>query len=222
MTDHKIRDRVRKLLAMAADEGASENEKAFALKRAEAMIEEHNIQIGEGWDESSTIEVIKGEYFVRGMQAKYHILVGSSIAMLYDCLHVNNKPLGAHQFWGMSHQVEAAEETFLWIVAQIDDLYRVALKAFSGQLTKSQRAELRASFKDGAATRVNHRICEILEKRSDSRDSRALVVVDAAAAVLEEMSKDLKSIVPTVRSGFGTEAGYRAGDQVRIQKEVEA
>lgn len=218
-----IRIRVRKLLAMAADAGASDNEKAIAMRKAQALIEEHNIELGTLGD-ADTITVGKGDRFGAGMRYPYHHVIATQVAELYECRHVHwsNGKLG-HAFWGMSHQVEAAEETFMWIVAQVEDLYRIALKAFDGRLDKQGRAELRSSFKDACAAKVAQRIRAIIYERSGARDSRALVVVNTAKEKVDQMIADdgvKAKKLPALREGFGTGAGYNAGDQVRIQREV--
>jgi hypothetical protein len=222
MTDN-IRSKVRKLLALAGDAGATDNEREVAMRKAQAMIEEHNIELGSLDDFAEQIKLTKGDIFTRGMKLPYHRVIAQWVAELYDCKHLIYKDIGGHQYWGLNHQVEAAEETFLWIVAQVEDLYRVALKAFDGQLTKGQRAELRASFKDAAAARIAARIHSILQSRKQGRDSRALVVIDTVAQkIAEELAKDqIKQAKPVaLREGFGTQAGWNAGDMVRIQREV--
>jgi len=224
MTD-SIRIKVRKLLAMAADAGASDNEKAFAMRKAQQLIEEHNIILGEEADADS-IEVVKGGRFGVGLKYPYHRVVAQQVAYLYDCRHMFwSNGRDGHAFWGMSHQVEAAEETFVWVIAQIEDLYRIALKAFDGGLGKSQRAELRSSFKDACAAKVAQRIHDIIAQRDQTgRHSRALVVVETATHKVDEMIKaeNVKTKkLPALRQGFGTIAGYNAGDQVQIQKGVQ-
>lgn len=218
----KFRTLVRKLLAMASDPGASDNERGVAMAKAQRLIEEHNIELGDLDNFEETIKVVQGDRFAVKWKLPYHRVVFGAVAELYECRHLMWK-LGAngHSFWGMSHQVEAAEETAIWIIAQIEDLYRVALKAFDGQLSKTQRAELRASFKDAAAARVVQRIFEIIAQRRINRDSRALVVVNTAKQKLDEMVKegDIKSAkAVALREGFGTGAGYNAGAYVQIQK----
>jgi len=220
MTD-SIRIKVRKLLALASDGGATDNERAVAMKKAQALIEEHNIVLGEEGS-ADDIKVTKGDILRGRYHLAYHRILGGHVALLYDCKHIIwDGGRGGMSFWGMSYQVEAAEETFLWIVAQVEDLYRQALKAFDGKLTKAQRAELRGSFKDACAARVAHRIRLIIEDRSKARDSRALVVVNTIAEKLAEEASGLrKSKAISIREGFGTGAGWNAGDLVRIQREV--
>lgn len=218
-----IRSKIRKLLAMAGDVAASENERAFAMKKAQELIEEHNIEMGSIEDAADHVVLTKGSIFVKNMKYPYHRLIGAWVAKLYDCQHFIYKDVGGHSYWGANHSVEAAEETFLWVVAQVEDLYRLALKAFDGELTKSQRAELRASFKDAAAQRIAERIHRILVERSRSRDSRALVVVDTIAAKIQEeiaANEIKKAKQVALREGFGTNAGYQAGELVKIQRDI--
>lgn len=220
--DNSIRRRIRAMLALAGDAGATDGEREVAMRKAQELIEKHNIELGEEENFADTITIVKGDVFARGLKLPYHRVIAGAVASLYEGRHImyRNGELG-HSFWGMSHQVEAAEETFLWVIAQIEDLYRVALKAFDGQLTKSQRAELRASFKDAAAARVALRIHQIIAARAAKRDSRALVVVNVAEQKLNEEMKDMKIAKPlALREGFGTGAGYNAGGLVKIQKDV--
>lgn len=223
MTTDNIRSRVRKLLALAGDGGATDNERAVAMQKAQALIKEHNIQLGSLDDFAEQIKIVKGEMFVHNLKHPYHRVLARGVARLYECQNMVYQKVGGFSYWGLNHQVEAAEEAFLWIVAQVEELYRVALKAFDGQLSKQQRAELRASFKDACAVRVAQRIDMIMSERRETRDSRALVVVDTTAAKLAEAMSGMKQAkAVALRDGFGTGAGYRAGDQVQIQKGVRA
>jgi hypothetical protein len=62
-----------------------------------------------------------------------------------------------------------------------------------------------------------------LQSRKQTRDSRALVVVNTATQKIQDIL-DENEIKPArqlaLRSGFGTGAGYNAGGLVKIQKEV--
>lgn len=217
-----MRLKIRKLLALAGN-NSNEAEAAAALAKAQQLMEEHNIELGNEEDFEEQITIVQGDMFVTNFKLPFHYTIAYAVGELYGCRNLVWKQVGGHCFVGMSHQVEAAEETFLWIIAQIEGLYSTALKGFSGTLTKYQRAELRASFKDAAAIRVAQRINEILRNRQLSTSgSRALVVVNVAKEKIEEMIGHKKvAKTPALRSGFGTNIGYEAGNQVRIQKEVQ-
>lgn len=223
MTD-SIRIKIRKLLALAGN-NSNEHEAAVALAKAQALMEEHNIEMGNEEDFEDKISIVEGPCFVRNQGKSFHKLIARAVAELYGCRNVVYRQVDGIAFWGVQAHTEAAEETYLWVVAQVEGLYSTALKAFNGRLTRAQRVELRASFKDAAAYRVYERVQAILaSRRIDPAASRALVVVDTISAALNdymEQSKLKKSRQLKLRSGFGTGAGYKAGDMVRIQKEVQ-
>lgn len=215
----KVRDRIRKLLALARN-NSSEHEANAALERAQAMMLEYGVtEVG---DDPEHIEVRAGEWINGHFRAAWHFQVAYAIARLYGCRNMFVKDRGLHRFAGMQHQIDAAEETFLWVVDQVEGYYKTALKAFDGQLSKTQRAELRASFKDAAALRIQVRVSKILNDRKAS--ANALVVVDTANEKVNQMFEEMEvkeRKMPALREGFGTGAGFNAGGLVRIQKEVQ-
>lgn len=217
----KIRDRIRKLLALAKN-NTNEHEANAALARAQEMMVEYGVN--EVGDDPESIEVIRGDYMNGTFRAAWHFQVASAVARLYGCRNffTTGKHKGLHGFAGMPHQIEAAEETFLWIVDQIEEYYKQALKAFDGGLSKTQRVELRASFKDAAASRIQVRVSKILNDRRPT--GTALVVVDTVQEKVNEMFNEAgikERSLPALRDGFGTGAGFNAGGLVRIQKEVD-
>lgn len=215
-----IRNRVRKLLALASDPGATDNERAVAMSKAQMLIDEHSIILGEEHPEQ--IRAIKGDRFGKGFGKPFHRLAQSAIARLYDVepiMYASGK--AGYSYWGLSHQVEAAEETFFWVVAQIEEQYRFALKTFDGTLDRSGRADLRKSFKDAAAMTLHDRVTEILASRK--RDSRALVVVNDVQEQIRAMKtegkvKEGRSV--SVREGLGSHLGREAGRRIKVQRDV--
>lgn len=210
----QIRIKIRKLLSLA-NNNDNEHQAAAALKKAHDLMLEHGItEIGE---DAETIDIIKGDWF-DGYTATWHKYIASGVAKLYDAGTVRTEDNRYRRFIGMPYQVDACEETFKIICEQIERWYKVALSAFGGQLTKAQRAELRASFKEAAALRVLERVMEILNTREKS--SQALVVIDRR--VEEAMAAIETKPLPALRTGFGTIAGYNVGNMVQIQKEVKS
>jgi hypothetical protein len=216
-----VRNKIRKLLALAND-GTNEHVSEVAFNKARELMEAHGItEVG---DDLESIAAHEGDYFCSNMKQPWHSILLSHVGKLYGCKPLNGGGVnwGRHRYFGMTHQIEAAEETFLFVVDQIETMYKIALKAFDGGLTKSQRAELRASFKDAAASRVGLRIKKILDARTS--ESRALVIIntvdDQFKAHMEEHGIRRREIV--ARPGFGAGAGFNAGGLIRIQKEVKA
>lgn len=220
MNTESARIKIRKLLALGAD-GTNEHVSRLALEKAYAMMQEYGItEVGEDPDH---IEIRDSDWFVHGLKQNWHKSLGGHISRLYGCKHIFSigQTKGSHRFFGMSHQIEAAEETFLFVVKQVEEMYRIALRAFDGQLDKYQRAELRASFKDAAVARVGVRISKILNERQPQ--GTALVIVDTVAQAFEGFMEEngIKKREVAIRSGFGSGAGFNAGGLIQIQKEVE-
>lgn len=213
-----IRIKIRKLLALAGN-NPNEHEAKVALEKAHALMLEHGIN--EVGDDPDHIKIRRGDCVPGMYKANWHRHLARSVSRLYGCSHIfgTRANHGLYRFVGMNHQLEAAEETFIFIAEQIESLYKTALKAFDGKLDKVQRAELRASFKDAAAVRISVRVSKILNDRKP--EGKALVVVDTIKEKIDDNLGDIKrSKLPAVRDGFGSGAGFNAGGLVRIQKEV--
>ena len=218
----KIIERIRKLLAMARDKGASENEAAFALATAQRLMLEHDIQNVEDQIEP---EAIRGNWMGVHRDDKWERLVASSVAHMFNCRSVFNGR-GDHQFAGKPANIEACEVTFTWVCEQVEQLYKVGLSSFKrrmGRLSKAERGEFRQTFKEACALRIWHRVAEIVAAaRNEIPAHRALVVIDQSLAAADELLSHVKQgkALKVRRSGFGTGAGLAAGDQVKLRNEV--
>lgn len=217
MTD-KIRDRIKKLLALAGN-NPNEHEAAQAMSRAQALMDEYSIEMVEDTS-APRPEARRGRWFATGLKDYWYVIVGQAVSELYGLGYVISSDMGGHQFIGLPHQIEFAEETFSFIHPQIEKLYKTALKAYEGSLTKKQRAELRATFKQAAARRVYDRVLEIIKERAASRDSRALVVIQEVKEQIDAMLAGSRTKSLTQKVGFGTVTGYEMGAHVKLQKEV--
>lgn len=216
-----IREKVRKLLALAGAAGATDNERAVAMQRAQELIEKHNLSLGDLESSKDHIVIRDGERL--SGDKKFHHLSAGAASALYECRSVLSPRAGTVQFFGMSHQVDAAEETYLWIVAQIESMYRDHLRVFGGTLSKQERAQLRAHFKEAAALRTWQRVVELMDKRKASRESRALVVVSNIAEKINDRLTELgitKKASSKIKTGFGTHAGREAGERVQLNRKV--
>lgn len=222
----KIRDRIRKLLRLARDKGANENEAAIALAAANRLMLEHDIaHVGE---EDESVHVVRGDRMYVDRGERWELFVASATAKLYNCRSVQWRGDGSHAFVGRVESVGACEETFVWICEQVDELYKEGLKAFRGKvgvLDKSLRADFRKTFKEACAVRIHHRVDEIIAaNRGNIPAHKALVVIDQALAAADELLDDegVKKgrSVARIRSGFGTGAGHAAGDAVKLQDDL--
>jgi hypothetical protein len=215
MTIEKVTDKIRKLYRLANDKGATENERNVALEMAQRLMLQHNIQ---DVQDEKIVEAIKGEWMNVDRGELWEMYVASAAAKLFNCRSVVRAKLGSHQFVGKPENIEAAGETFLFICAQIEVLYKEALKSWAGSLDKRGRAELRKTFKQACAIRVAHRVDEIVARaRNDIPAHMALVVVDQSLAAADALISGLRMVKRKTSYGIGSQMGNLAGDRVQIQ-----
>lgn len=213
-----VMDKIRKLFRLANDKGATENERDVALEMAHALMLRHNIKDVE---EDRVVEAVLGEWMHVDKDDQWEVVVSIVAATLYSCRSVHTKS-GSYQFVGKPENNEAAGETFLFVCAQIEVLYKEALRVYDGRLNKAGRAELRKTFKYSCALRCLQRAREIVAKsRNDIPSHMALVVIDQSLAAADELIKDVKkSKARPQKIGIGSHAGWEAGDRVRLQGTV--
>jgi Protein of unknown function (DUF2786) len=211
-----VMEKIRKLMRLGKDAGATENERMVALEMAQRLMLQHNI---EDVEEERVIEAIKGEWMNVDRGDLWEIYAAGAVAKLFNCRSLIIKRTGAHQFVGKPDNVEACGETFVWVCSQIEVLYKEALRDYSGTLDKRGRADLRKSFKYACSLRVHQRCEEIVAKaRNDIPAHMALVVIDQSLAAADELIKGAKPMKARgQRAGIGTMAGRLAGDRVRLQ-----
>lgn len=235
MADDKIRDKIRALLAKTRPgSGATEEEAATAMNLAAAMMMKYGIQVAlddlehepAGWSGATE----RNDYL------KWHLFCAEAASYLY---HVkpfvwNGRDGYAFEFIGRPEHTDAAKQTFLWLVDQVEALYKQNLPR---GLSKSLRAELRRTFKLACAARIRGRAWRMMEELTSkdtvaiaSTGSTALVVKSFAVAMLNEAQEAMDAKFPkekrkqmTVRkskSGVGTQIGLLAGDSVKLHKDV--
>jgi len=233
-----IRSKVRKLLALAAlNSGGTEDERMTAMKMAMALMLKHGIeQDALGADEAA----IKAKYgnVNRQKLRDYQVSLASAAAALYGCKAMFYRSGKAgFVFVGREDNIDAAEQTLFWLMAQVEQLYKKAMpKGMSGRdAPRNERGvylavEFRRNFKRTCAYRVWQRAEELVSNPAlMARDagSTALVVSGYFEKLREENDAVTGKIKPMrggrVRLGFfGRDEGRAAGDQVKLRKEVEA
>jgi len=217
----KIIDKVRKLLALARDKGASENEAATALAMAQKLIIEHDIK---NVEEAVTVHAIRGQWMGVKLGDKWHKFLAHAVAELFNCRFVSNG-VGDIQFVGKPENIEVCELTMKWVVEQVEALYKEGLATFKrqlGGLDQRTRGNFRQTFKEACALRVYRRAKEIVATaRNVIPDHMALVVIDQSRAAASDLIRHLpRGRAASAKAGFGTGAGRSAGDRVNLQRGV--
>lgn len=218
-----IQDKIRKLLRLAKDKGASEHEAATALAMANKLMLQHNIDHieDEGHDGPN---VVSGDavHFEEKV-VKWHIFVAGAVGELYRCRFTHGSR--SITFHGRKINVDMASETLSFVIHQVEALYKEGLKAFRnslGRLDKETRGEFRQTFKEACALRLFQRAKEIIaQRKNEIPQHMALVVIDDQmkhASDFVEANFGKSRTIAIRKSGFGTGAGFAAGSQVRLDK----
>lgn len=227
MAAANIRDKIKKLLALANDKGASENEAAVALEFATKLMMQHGIEQAELNEMKAQVK--EGEWF--DFDKRWHVIVGQAVGRLYGVKPLGKSSAGHNfRFVGRPDNLEAANATVVFVAEQIEALYKAFLPR---GMSKQERAEYRRDFKYNCALRVNSRAAEIVEKLTTKDDAvavgcTALVVVshrEQLDAEIEDFFEKInvrrtKARSVSVKISLGGLHGAKAGDQVRLQKGV--
>lgn len=218
-----VRDKIKKLLALG-ENNTNEHEAARAMEMAAAMMAAHGIKRDELRDHSGAVhgDRLPWEYpFWRTVARAAAHLYGGRSTIATDGTWLS--------FIGRREVVDAAEDTFAFIILQIEALYRAALPK---GLTKVERSSFRKTFKEAAARRVEERVEEIIRNlvtegsaAQKSTGSTALVIVANRELMLAEVREALKGIKTAaapkpVKLTEGTLRGLAAGDLVDLNQKV--
>lgn len=176
----KAKDKIAKLLNMTEANGATEDEASNAMRLAAGIAARLGIALEACRPAGQAMPKI-AEKSYRQMMKPYEALCAKAAAILYgvECIAPN---YGKHGFWftGREENITLAEQTHLWLVRQVEQLYKIALPR---GLTKQARSQFRNSFKDGCAERIYQRAWHMMQNlKTDERaaqettGSTALVV----------------------------------------------
>lgn len=215
-----IVDRIRKLLNLAHDKGASEHEAARALELATELMLKHGI---EAKDLDNEVRIGEGSTFE--LDGRWHSICAQAVGVLYGTLPLHYST--GFNFVGRQDNVEACEVTFAYIVLQVTEIYKQSLPK---GLSKAERNEFRRTFKEGCALRVFHRAHEIIsafEKRGTSEctalaviDHRKALAAEAAEFAQQHLGAKVKTSEMVIRGSNGSQLGYAAGERVRLSREI--
>ena len=227
-----ISKKIRKLLAVAEDAGATEAEAQTALEMAQALAAKHAI------DMAQLLTPEEQEISRRMMKASsrqgdfWWSRVSVVVYALYP-VQVWRQPWGKiteYHVAGSAEFLDAAVDTFSFITAQVERLYKENLP--SG-MTQRERANYRKSFKWACATRVMERAQEL--KRQLTTDNNVAQRHTGQNALVVRESRD--ELVSNVRDylknegfrftqarpkrgahGIGSSDGARAGNDVQFHR----
>jgi hypothetical protein len=239
-----IIERVRKLLALAQNEGATEHEAALAAEKAQAMLAAHNLSLSDVHEDKDEGTKIEMDREVMTDPMPWARPLRSAVADLYFCSYVFNvvkqpdpkrtydgyRAYDRHWYIGERHNI---------LVAQMMSDYLVKTgRRLAYQASKEHYGREVASFITSFLNAFAGRMCQRIADRKAASMARATPVEGGtqlpALRSLYEQSQDLRKQfieqeVPGVkphnrsllsRSHAGHAAGRKAADSVSLDAQV--
>lgn len=221
-----IHDKIKKLFALAADKGASEDEAATAMRLAMGLMAKHGIEQSDL--PSDEIPRTKRGNVMKFKFEKHQVVIANAAAYLYGCRIIfYDMGKSGLQIVGRPENIDATEATMTYLFRQVEALYKENLPR---GLTQSQRSEYRKTFKFACACRVEQRardlwreMCENETAARAATGKNALVVANHFKQLVTEANDELKDVkARTIKQkmGSGTLDGTAAGDQVKLRQEL--
>lgn len=228
-----IKSKIIKLLNLANDKGATEDEAGTAMRMALGLMTRHGIEqsaLGEGL----TPPRAKLGTFIKEKFHPHQITLATAAGTLYGCRLVcfGKGGSGGIQFIGRQDNIDAAELTLLYLTRQVEALYKTSLPKGMG---KTARAEYRRTFKDACANRVSTRASLLMRQMAfDQATAKAATGQNAlvvqgyfeqcfkeADDMMKQSFGDVKGMERKFKYGSGSHAGNTAGDNVKLRQEVQ-
>ena len=233
-----IKQKIRKLLAMAATgSGASEDEAATAMKMAMALMTRHGIEQDQLGGElpkavfgqrGRTRDQKKGQR-VNAAMIPHHVSLASAAATLYGCKALfYDRGRNGFVFVGRPDNIDAAETTLFWLIQQVEELFKEAKKIKLEENEFIARTdEFRITFKEACSNRVWHRAIDLVKNPAliaQATGKNELVVKDYFEKLDAEAVQAMGKVKPMRASkskyGYGSIAGWKAGDKVKLRREI--
>jgi len=232
----KILARVRKLMKLASDAGATEGERDNAMRMAHATLAKYNLsmsQVGAGESEEK-----RGQYSKEFLGKPWCISIAAAISRMYFC-HYYYQGVGGnagpsqkaiHVFIGRESNVITAQEMAQFIVESVNREAQRYQRGIGGTY-----ADYRA-FAQGAMIKIRQRCDDIVEKSKkegvpdEAQPGTALVLAslyqteeDANKAYLKQLDiklRDGRSQSFDMRKRAAMANGAVYGSQVSLNRQV--
>lgn len=239
----KVRTKIAALLKKTEANGASESEASAAMAIASKLMAEHGVTLEDIKSNSKAAhDFIKRRFNDGKKLSTLDTIVSTAIARYTDTKVWNSKEFagfkqgrtskGNHRtktesnlmFYGYAVDVELAE----YIYKVCDIAMESEWNRFAIRVPQGSRKQVRSSFMIGMAVRLRDRLKEMKNETTIHTNSTDLVILKGQlveAAAKEELKLNLKSGYassnPKNFSMNAFDAGKKAGDLVRFNREVE-
>lgn len=177
MSDTKVLEKIRKLLAMANHENANETERDTAMRQAHALLTKHGLDMASV--ENHVKEKIdpRGQYAHEDWSIPWTRSVRASIAKLFMCEYYYGEKINGtrqyHYFVGRESNATTAEYMSVFVVGSI---LKEGRARYGHNLSPQTRA-----FGEGAATRLWQRIEQLISTKIQevqASDGKGLALID--------------------------------------------
>jgi hypothetical protein len=201
----KIKDRVRKLLALSKSD--NENEAMLALEKANALMADYNLDESALRYESVEVKTVKS-------YSRWRTTLANAMDYLYCCYHYHstNSGRGTFVFFGEPSDVFLATEMYEYLVKTIE---RSAKK----HIRKNAKSVFRDSYKLGMARRIRNMIEEMGESVSWA-PLRASKQKEVQAWVEKNVALENKDQKKGTISNAALERGFRHGGDVSLARQA--
>jgi hypothetical protein len=229
----KVLSRVRKMLNLANDAGASEGERDNAMRMAHATLAKYNMTITEAETSGANTDEPRGDLVDESVGHLWVAQVMNSIAQLYFCTYyrILRAPRQQHHFIGRESNAVTAKEigTYVW--------QSIRKEAAKQRREQFEDANFERSFCKGAARRVHERCFQLRqdaerasqEASKPSSTGTALVLASVYKREQEANAVVLLQQGIRIRKGrggsrnttsAGASAGRAFGDKVSLNRQV--
>lgn len=235
--DSKILNRVRKMMRLAQDAGASEGERDNAMRMVQATLAKYNLDIGQVDATQDTAEEKRGKHSAEFLGKPWCLQIAAAIGRLYFC-HYYYSTLGGnkgptqkakHTFVGRTSNVVTAQEMAEFVVTSVNREAQRYQRSIYGSYSDYR------AFAQGAAERIRQRVHTLIEEASTKgvatteEPGTALVLaslykreIDANKGWLEAQGVKLSSgrSQSYAESSHARAAGRQYGSSVSLHRQV--
>lgn len=227
----RIIDRVRKMLALANDAGATEGERENAIRMAHKILAKHNLSMAQV-EASGKTEEKRGVHRAIFFGRPWARACCTSIAELFFCKYViaegsmRHAVRVGHYFIGKESNAVTAAEISKFVVESILKESRKKARELG------QPGSFARSFATGAAVSIVNRCVQImnssLDEKPETSTGKEIVLASVYAQEKEKNQAFTDSIMSTTkvaqrskRVGDGYDEGIEYGKTVPLNRQVE-
>lgn len=177
MSDSKVLDKVRKLLAMANHENANEHERDTAMRQAHALLTKHGLDMASVADHEREKVDPRGDFVHEDWSMPWTRGVRQAIAKLFMCDYILGSKINGtrqrHFFIGRASNATTAEYMSIFVVGSI---LKEGRARYGHNLSPQTRA-----FGAGAAARLSERVEQMISTKIQevqASDGKGLALID--------------------------------------------